>query len=114
MPIAITLRFFRDKGADIWLAVLSSGASGVEDGFCQPSSIAAKAAIREREQQASYRLFGLADERVAFLRLTENEAGDPGDDTRNYSVVRAHLQKVRGPGVVAFCHTETIRIRAIR
>jgi LmbE family N-acetylglucosaminyl deacetylase len=90
--IAITLRFFHERGDSVQLCVLSSSASGVEDSFAGQPSAVAKAAIRENEQQTSCRLFGLPDEALVFLRLPEDEAGDPRDDIANYATVRAHVR----------------------
>ena len=101
--IAVTLRFFRDRGDEIHLAVLSSSASGVEDSFCRPPTPAAKGAIREREQQAGCRLFGLPEDRLVFLRLAEDESGNPRDDDQNYAIARAHVQAVQ-PDLVFLPH----------
>ncbi|MGD0309743.1 MAG: PIG-L family deacetylase [Acidobacteriota bacterium] len=90
--IAITLRFFHERGDSVRLCILSSSASGVEDSFAGRPSAAVKAAIRESEQQTSCRLFGLPDEALVFLRLPEDEAGDPRDDIANYATVRAHVR----------------------
>ncbi len=89
--IAVTLRYFRKRGDDIWLSVISSSASGVENGFCDHPTAEAKAAIRESEQRTSCRMFGLPDDRIQFLRLPEDGAGDPRDDDENYSTVSANL-----------------------
>jgi len=101
--IAVTLRFFRDRGDEIHLTILSSSASGVEDSFCRLPTAAAKGAIREREQQASCRLFGLPDDRLVFLRLPEDESGNPRDDDRNYATVCGHLQAAQ-PDLVFLPH----------
>jgi len=90
--IAITLRFFRDRGDSIRLCVLSSSASGVEDSFAGQASAVVKATIRESEQQASCLLFGLPDDAIVFLRLPEDEAGDPRDDAANYATVRDYVR----------------------
>src|SRR5512138_2812149 len=65
----VTLRFFQDQGNRIDLAVLTSGASGVEDDFSASPDTAVKAALREAEQRASCRFFGLPESRLVFLRL---------------------------------------------
>jgi LmbE family N-acetylglucosaminyl deacetylase len=101
--IAVTLRFFRDRGDEIRLTVLNSSGSGVEDSFCRPPSLAAKGAIREHEQRASCRLFGLTEDRLVFLRLAEDESGNPRDDDQNYATTRAHVQAVR-PDLVFLPH----------
>ena len=49
--IGITMRFFRDNGNPVHVVVVSSGASGVEDGFCSFRDLKVKAEIREREQK---------------------------------------------------------------
>ena len=76
--VAVSMRLLQRRGHEIHVAVLTSGASGVEDGFqgaCTPDE---KAAIREAEQRASCELFGLPPEQLRFLRLWENE--DPSAD----------------------------------
>ena len=62
----VTLRVFQRNGNRVSLAVLTSGAGGVEDGFCSPPARAEKARIRENEQRASCRFFGLPPEKLAL------------------------------------------------
>lgn len=71
----VLLRRLDRAGCDIRLLVLSSSANGVEDGFCDPPTPEAKAALREREQRESCRFFGLPDDRLTFLRLEVDEPG---------------------------------------
>jgi LmbE family N-acetylglucosaminyl deacetylase len=71
--IAVTLRHFHARGDEIYLAVLTAGASGVEDGYAGASTDAAKGALREQEQRASCTAFGLSPERITFLRLAASE-----------------------------------------
>lgn len=101
--IAVTLRFFRDNGNRIDVAVLTGGASGVEDGFRGAFTADAKAALREEEQRASCRFFGLPDDRLAFLRLVEDDSGHlvPGPD--NLAQVREYLVN-RRPDLVFMPH----------
>lgn len=73
--IAVTLRFFHARGDALHLAVLTDGASGVEDGYAGAHDDAARAALREEEQLASCAAFGLPRECISFLRLPEDEAG---------------------------------------
>ena len=73
--IAVTLRRFHARGASLHLAVLTNGASGVEDDYPGATTDAAKGELREAEQLASCARFGLSPERVRFLRLPEDEAG---------------------------------------
>ena len=70
-----TLRYFRDRGQAIRLHVLSSSANGVEDSFCDPPTVEAKAVLREAEQRESCRFFGLPAEDLEFLRLPVDSPG---------------------------------------
>ena len=93
--IAITMRFFRDNGNPINVAVLSSGASGVEDAFCSPPTRQVKGEIREQEQRRSCQFFGLSELCLAFLRLEENHAGDIVLNDANVQRLRNHFLIVR-------------------
>ncbi len=101
--IAVTLRFYRERDAGIRLAVASSSASGVEDSFCPTPTATAKAAVREAEQRESCRLFGLPDRCLTFLRLAEDEHGQPREDDANYARIRAVLDQAR-PDLVFLPH----------
>jgi LmbE family N-acetylglucosaminyl deacetylase len=101
--IAITMRFFRDNGNPIDVAVLSSGASGVEDGFCSPPTRQAKGKIREQEQRKSCQFFGLPDSSLTFLRLEEDHAGHIIDNDANCGRVRDHFLEKR-PDMVFLPH----------
>lgn len=101
--IAVTLRFFHQRGDTIHLAVLTSGASGVEDGYAGVDGDADKAALREREQTASCAFFGLPTERLNFLRLPPDEKGNPRLDADNHQRVRDYLLP-RKPDLVFMPH----------
>jgi LmbE family N-acetylglucosaminyl deacetylase len=101
--MGVTLRFFRENGNRIEVAVLSSAASGVEDDFCPPATPALKAEVREREQRASCRFFGLPDNRLTFLRLQEDEEGQILETDKNVDHVRRYLA-ARRPDMVFLPH----------
>ncbi len=101
--IGITLRFFRDNGNPIYVAVLSSGASGVEDGFCSPPTRQTKGQIREEEQRKSCEFFGLPESRLSFLRLEEDPVGDIIETELNIERVRDHFLQIR-PDIVFLPH----------
>ena len=101
--IAVTLRHFRDNGNPISLAVATGAASGVEDGFRGAADDIAKARLREEEQRASCRLFGLPDERLRFMRLLEGADGHPTDTPENLARVRGWLVAQR-PDLVFLPH----------
>jgi LmbE family N-acetylglucosaminyl deacetylase len=67
--IGLTLRHLHRQGHALQVAVLTTGANGVDDGFEGAHADAAKAALREAEQRASCAFFGLPPERLQFLRM---------------------------------------------
>jgi LmbE family N-acetylglucosaminyl deacetylase len=101
--IGVTMRFLWDNGNPLYVAVATSGASGVEDTFCSPPTAQAKAALREQEQRASCRFFGLPTGHLAFLQLEEDEAGRPLADDVNTDRLRQHLLNAR-PAMVFLPH----------
>jgi LmbE family N-acetylglucosaminyl deacetylase len=93
--IGITLRHFQRAKAEITVAVLSSGASGVEDGFLTDAAPDAKRRIREREQEASCAFFGLPRAQLHFLRLAEDPLGHLDDSAANSERVAGFLSQCR-------------------
>jgi len=91
--IAVTLRYFHQRGARIHLAVLTNGASGVQDGFGAAHTDEEKMRLREAEQIASCRFFGLLQQDVQFLRLPLDDNGNPFLDDANHQTIRACLQR---------------------
>ena len=102
--VAVTLRHFAERGAEILLDVLSGGASGVEDGFADGGE--AKTAAREQEQRESCAMFGLAAENLRFHRLAEDGDGHMADTVENRARVHAILdgRDGRSPGGVILPH----------
>lgn len=101
--IGVALRFFRDNGNLIELGVLTSGASGVEDSFCSTPDAVMKARLREDEQRASCRFFGLPESQLGFLRLAEDEKGHLLESGENIERVRQYLLEKR-PDLVFLPH----------
>ena len=81
--IGVTLRRFADAGAMIDVAVMTSGASGVDDADYPNLDRKAKGALREAEQIRSCSFFGLAAERLHFLRLSEDDGGHLAENAAN-------------------------------
>jgi LmbE family N-acetylglucosaminyl deacetylase len=79
--IALTLRHLHLQGHAVHVAVLTTGAGGVDDGFQGAFDDAAKAALREQEQRESRALFGLPPSHLTFLRLWAG-GEDAADDAR--------------------------------
>lgn len=101
--IAASLRHFHRLGWRIHLAVLTTGASGVQDGYRGAYRDADKAALREEEQRASCAAFGLPEGDLHFLRLPEDERGHQRDDAANRRRVRDFLLAAR-PELVFMPH----------
>ncbi len=89
--IAVTLRHFHERGDALHLAVMTTGASGVENGYGHAKSEQDKAALREAEQLASCDFFGLPRENIRFLRLPPDAGGNPDLNADNHAVVRDWL-----------------------
>lgn len=101
--VGVTMRLFRDNGNPIFAAVVSGSASGVLDEYRPGSENADKARFREEEQRDSARAFGLPDDHLRFLRLPEDESGDPIEDDGNEMEIREALERVR-PDIVFLPH----------
>ncbi len=87
--IGLSLRHLHREGHALHVAVLTTGASGVDDGFEGASSDADKAALREAEQRDSCAFFGLPPERLDLLRLWRNQAGAGADGNGSAGTDRA-------------------------
>ncbi|MEA3440022.1 MAG: PIG-L family deacetylase, partial [Chloroflexota bacterium] len=101
--IGATMRFFWENGNPLYLAVATSGASGVEDSFCSPPTTEAKAILREQEQMESCQFFGLPERHLAFLRLEEDDAGHPLANEFNNGLIRKYFLDLR-PAIVFLPH----------
>lgn len=101
--VGITMRLFRDNGNPICVAVVSGSASGVLDEYSPGADNEAKARFREEEQRESARAFGLSDNHLRFLRLPEDEAGDPVEDDASEAAIRVAMEQIR-PDLVFLPH----------
>jgi LmbE family N-acetylglucosaminyl deacetylase len=101
--IGVTMRYFRENGNPLHVAVATSGWSGVEDSYCSPPTPQVKAALREGEQRASCQLFGLPETHLAFLRLHEDETGQPAENEANLERIRQVVLNNR-PALVFLPH----------
>ncbi|MFC5498523.1 PIG-L deacetylase family protein [Caenimonas terrae] len=88
--IALSLRHLHGQGHQLQVAVLTSGASGVDDGFGGADGEAAKAALREAEQRESCAFFGLAPQRLHFLSLWAAGADEAADAARLQAWMARH------------------------
>jgi LmbE family N-acetylglucosaminyl deacetylase len=93
--IGVTLRCLHEQRHGLHLAVLTGGANGVGGS----GSAEEKTALREAEQRASCRFFGLPAARCHFLRLWENPLAQDRDEAR----LGAHILALR-PDLVFMPH----------
>ena len=96
--VAVTMRGIARRGGELFLEVLTGGASGVEDAFAEGWE--AKTLAREEEQRESCRIFGLTEDRLRFHRLAEDTDGHMKDDAKNEARVHQILDRVRPEAVV--------------
>jgi len=103
--IAQTMRLFQSHGNRIDLAVVTDGASGVDEEFLKGATAVERGAIRDAEQRASLRFFGLPEEQASFLHLAEDATGHPVVDEANLTRVREFLLRTH-PDLVFLPHGE--------
>jgi len=101
--IGVTMRFFQQNENPLFVAVATSGSKGVEDSFCRPPTPEMKAQIREQEQKASCRFFGLLEANLMLLRLQENENGRLLENETNISRVNKLIYRLH-PEMVFLPH----------
>jgi LmbE family N-acetylglucosaminyl deacetylase len=101
--IGVTARFLLDNGNPLYVVVATAGASGVEETFCSPPPMEVKAQLREEEQRASCRFLGLPEAQLTFLRLEEDETGQPAENGINNDRIREQLLGKR-PALVFLPH----------
>jgi len=100
--VAVTLRLLVECGWEMRWAIVTSGWSGVRDDFVGPDP-EAKAQARMAEQRESARLFGLPDDRLTFLGLTENATGEMERTSANRERLFGALDSI-APDLVILPH----------
>lgn len=97
---AVTLKHLQNCGAEISVAVLSGGLSGVEPTYCPRERMAE---TRRAEQRKSCGLFGLPEAALHFLPLEEDADTEPMDSDANRKLVAAWLLPLR-PDLIFLPH----------
>lgn len=101
--IGVTLRRLAGRVSELHAAVVRTG-SGVLDAYAAGLDWEKKAAIREREQRASLRFFGLPDSCVTFLSLdNDSDEGQLCDTPRNRAALAAVIA-ARAPDLIFLPH----------
>lgn len=88
--IGVTLRFLASKGNVIHAAVVSTG-SGVEDNYCPEATFADKSALRDQEQRASMRFFGLPDENLTFFAIERDATDQIVESAANFDLIMSYV-----------------------
>jgi len=101
--IAVTMRFFQERGDEVRVGVVTMSPAGVEDTFCSPPTRALKAVLRETEQRDSCRFFGLPEQHLSFLDIPEGDDGRPIDESAAFSIIGGALAAAR-PDIVFLPH----------
>ena len=101
--IAVTMHYFYEKNFSIFLNVLSSGASGVQDSYMVHFSGISKQEKREQEQRQSCRYFGLGERQVSFLRLQLDDTGHLLDCDENLHQIRNVINQMK-PDIICCPH----------
>ncbi|MEI6165731.1 MAG: PIG-L family deacetylase [bacterium] len=100
--IGVTLRFLMQKGNTLDVVVSRTG-SGVEDEYRPGLNLEGKADLRECEQRASLRFFGLPESCMEFLSF-DNDMGDQLiDNPANLAKIEKVLQE-KSPDLVFLPH----------
>lgn len=96
---AVTCRLLLNSGCDLHYAIVTMSPFGVEDRYAQNASFPVclsmtdrKIEIRKREQIMSAGMMGLAEERISFLALDDNEQGSVPDSPGNKSKINLLLE----------------------
>jgi len=92
--IGVTMRFFHNNGNRIHVATIRTG-SGVEDSYCSPPTLQAKAALRDEEQRRSCCFFGLADECLTLLDMEQDDEAQLLHTPTNLSRLQGIIQLTR-------------------
>lgn len=111
--IAVTLKKFQKCGADLALAVISGAESGVEDSFMVDFQTKSKAEIREEEQISSCLFFGLKKDNITFLHLSEDNNGDPIDNSSNHEIIKNYIVKL-SPDIIFLPHGNDTNMGHVR
>jgi len=111
--IAVTLKKFQKCDANLALAVISGAESGVEDSFMINHPKKTKAEIREEEQISSCLFFGLKNNNITFLHLSEDNNGDPIDNSSNYEIIKNYVIN-KSPDIIFLPHGNDTNMGHVR
>jgi LmbE family N-acetylglucosaminyl deacetylase len=100
--IGVTMKFLSRNGNPIAAGVVRTG-SGIEDTYCPGLTLAERADLREREQRRSLQFFGLPEDGLTFLSLTNDSEDQPVDSPKNRAAIET-LVTEKAPDIVLLPH----------
>ena len=100
--IGVTMKFLSRNGNPIAAGVVRTG-SGLEDAYCPGLALAERADLREREQRRSLQFFGLPEDDLTFLSLTNDSEDQAVDSPENCAAIEA-LVTEKAPDIVFLPH----------
>jgi len=101
--IGVTLKRLSDSGNPIHVAIASTG-SGVEDAYCPSFTLAQKADLRKYEQRQSLQFFGVPEDCITFLSLSNDaEEDQPLDNSANAATILTLMSR-EAPDIVFLPH----------
>ncbi len=104
--IAVTLRLLYEEGNPLHVAVIRTG-SGVQDDYASNLTLEKKMAIRDEEQKASVRFFGLPETMLTLLTL-ERDAQDQLRETAANTHVMTEVIADYAPDIIFLPHGNDI------
>lgn len=85
--VGVTMRLLHQRACSLRVAVAHTG-SGVETSYCSPPTLERMRQIREEEQRASCRFFGLAEKDLLFMELDNDSDDQPKNCEANLGILR--------------------------
>jgi len=100
--IGVTLRHLYESGNPLHVAAIRTG-SGVEDNYALDLNLEKKTALRDEEQRASLRFFGLPESMLMLLSL-EKDAQDQLQETASNVGVMTQIIENAAPDIIFMPH----------
>jgi LmbE family N-acetylglucosaminyl deacetylase len=100
--IGVALKFFSRNGHPVGIAVVRTG-SGVEDAYGPDLTLEDKADLREQEQRRSLHFFGLPENCLSFLTLSNDAEDQAVDSPENTNAIESLLRQ-EAPDIVFLPH----------
>lgn len=100
--IGATLKFLSSNGNPLEVVVARTG-SGVDASYCPGLTREAKARLREEEQRKSAHFFGLPEEALSFLTLTNDDSDQLIECRENFTLLESVVRQ-KAPDLLFLPH----------